>query len=282
MKYIVKFFTQWVSLLVLILLVPAVNGQTVHVAHCAAGCPQSSEQPGAAGNEIVVRHLFAASINSENGVADWVAYRVLADSVGVASLLPRFWLEDNLLSSQLDLGQIADSRPRIVQPELTEEEDRSYGINEIIFSTEDQGRLAPMSSFAGTPYWTDLNYISNLAPLPNDLRVGSWSRLDQAANELAARVGEVFVVSGPLYRIQNTLSTSPDSSAAQPSAFFKVVVAGSSQATFLFPQDLAQHARYCDQLSNLQIIEQEAGLTLFPEQQFPIEENLSKELGCNN
>lgn len=282
MKYIVKFSTQWVSLLVLLLLLPAVNAQTVHVAHCVAGCPQSSSQPGSAGNEIVVRHLFAASINSENGLADWVAYRVLADSVGVASLLPRFWVEDNLLLSQSNLDRIADDGPRILQPELTEEESRSYGINEIIFSTEDQGRLAPMSSFAGAPYWTDLNYISNLAPLPNDLRVGSWSRLDQAANELAARVGEVFVVSGPLYRIQSTLSTSPDNLAVQPSAFFKVIVAGSRQAAFIFPQDLAQHARYCDQLSSLQLIEIETGLTLFPERQIAVEDNLSTEFGCND
>ena len=224
MKYIVKFSTQWVSLLVLLLLLPAVNAQTVHIAHCMAGCPQSSSQAGPASNEIVVRHLFAASINSENGLADWVAYRVLADSVGVASLLPRFWLEDSLLLSRSSLDRSTDNSPRILQPELSEEENRSYGITEIIFSTEDQGRMAPMSSFAGTPYWADLNYISNLAPLPHDLRVGSWSRLDQAVNELAARIGEVFVVSGPLYSIQNTLSTSADSLAVQPSAFFNVTL----------------------------------------------------------
>lgn len=282
MKYIVKSSTQWVSFLVLLFLMPAVNGQTVHVAHCAAGCPQSSSPAGAAGNEVVVRHLFAASVDSENGLANWVAYRVLADTVGIASLLPRFWLEDNLLSAQLNLEQISDNRPQIVQAELTEEENRSYGINEIIFSTEDQGRLAPMSSFAGTPYWTDLNYISNLAPLPNDLRVGGWSRLDQAVNELAARVGEVFVVSGPLFRIQGALSTSPDAIATQPAAFFKVILAGASQAAFIFPYDTAQHARYCDQLSNLQSVEQQAGLNFFPQRQSSVEENLSVELGCNN
>ncbi|MEQ8955791.1 MAG: hypothetical protein RL120_16790, partial [Gammaproteobacteria bacterium] len=58
---------------------------------CPAGAPAS--------NEIVVRHLFAAAINSQTGIADWVAYRVLRDSLGVASLLPRYWAQDSLLVS---------------------------------------------------------------------------------------------------------------------------------------------------------------------------------------
>lgn len=279
MKYIVKFYIQWASLLAILSLMPAVNAQTVHIAHCMAGCPESSLPAGTGANEIVVRHLFAASINGDSGLADWIAYRVLKDSVGVASLLPRFWLEDNLLSSKSNLDQLIDNSPRIIQPDLTDRADSSYRINEIIINAEDQGRLAPMSSFAGTPYWSELNYISNLASLPNDLRVGSWSRLDQAVNELAARVGEVFVLSGPLYRIQ-TLATSADGLSDRPAAFFKVIAAGTQRAAFIFPQDLAQPANYCDQLSNLQIIEQETGFTLFPELQNSADEDLAVELGC--
>lgn len=279
MKYIVRFFIQWASLLVLLSLAPAVGAQNVHIAHCMGACPESDSS---VNNELVIRHLFAASISDENGLAEWVAYRVLADSVGVASLLPRYWLEDALLSSQLSLDQLTDDSPRILQPQLSEEEVRSYRVNEITFSSADQGRLVPMSSFAGTPYWSELNYVSNLAPLPNDLRIGSWSRLDQAVNELAARVGEVFVLSGPIYRIQGSLSTSPDNQAVQPSAFFKLIATESSLAAFIFPQDLAQHARYCDQLGSLQLIEQETELTLFPQRQVPFENDLSNRLGCSD
>ncbi|PCJ27940.1 MAG: hypothetical protein COA96_01900 [SAR86 cluster bacterium] len=282
MRSIVKSFIQWASSLALFLAITAVNAQTIHVSHCMAGCPESNSSSGASGNEIVVRHLFAASINGENGLADWVAYRVLADTVGVASLLPRFWYEDNLLTSLANVDQIIDGASQIFQPDLTGRADRSYRINEIIISTEDQGRLAPMSSFAGTPYWSELNYISNLAALPNDLRVGSWARLDQAVNELAAREGEIFVVSGPLYRIQNVLNTRPDNMTDKPSAFFKVIATESNLAAFIFPYGIAQHANYCDQLNSLESIEQESGLTVFPEKQAVGDASLQASLGCKN
>jgi len=284
MKCIVKSSIRWASIPLLLLLVSTSWAQTVHISHCQAGCPELRGNPGAGGTEIIVRHLFAASINDNNGIADWVAYRVLKDTVGVASLLPRFWVEDNLLSVNSSLAEFVDSATQLNQPDLSGRADQSYRINEIIIDAEDQGRLTPMSSFASTPYWSELNYLSNLASLPNDLRIGSWSRLNQAINELAARIGEVFVISGPLYRIQNglQLDASANDSLDAPAAFFKVVATDTSHAAFIFEKDLPQHQRFCDQLSSIQLIEDESDMNLFPQLQQYTDANLHLQLSCGN
>ncbi len=254
------------------------SAQIVHIAHCLAGCPQYSDATASLNNEVVVRQLFAASINNENGLADWLAYRVLADSVGVASLLPRIWYKDELLSPNAALTGLIDNTSQIIEPELRNAEEASYQISEITILSEDQGRLVPMSSFAGTPYWSELNYLSNMAPLPSDLRVGSWSRLDQAVNSLVDRVGEVFVISGPIHSLQG------DSAAelpASPVAYFKIVATASSHAAFVFEKDLPVHARFCAQLSSIATIEEQTGLSFFPRQQNTTASNLHAELACD-
>ncbi len=274
MRCISRFLIPWASAVPL-LLSPA-NAQQVHISHCMGECPDGAP----ASNEIVVRHLFAASISDQAGVADWVAYRVLADSVGVASLLPRYWLQDDLIgATPVNLEQV--SQTNIAQPDLSDAQDRDYRLNEVIIESGDSGRLVPMSSFAGTPYWADLNYLSNMSPLPGDLRLGSWSRLDQAVNELALQRQELWVLSGPLYEI-GSLSTTAGGAGNQPTAFFKVVADEDGVAAFVFSATLQQHVHYCDQLSSLAEVESRSGLHLFPSTRGGDSEQLRSALRCNN
>ena len=255
-----RFLIQWASVVTLWLFMFISHGQTIHIAHCMAACPSGTSPA----NEIVVRHLYAASINAVTGLADWVAYRILEDSVGVASLLRRWWQQDALLPGTAVIEQGVDS-PGFSQPDLTDQPDRSYRINEIVFASDDRGRLVPMTSFAGTPYWEELNNLTNMAPLPTELRTGSWARLEQAINELAATEGEVFVVTGPLYKITAPLSIQVNEDSAQASAFFKVVATRSHYAAFLFDYAVSGTANYCNHRSTVQEIESRSGLTLFPD-----------------
>ncbi len=266
MRCMPRFLILWVSLLVASL----VQAQPVFISHCLLACPDVSRPD----TEVVVRHLYAAAMDPDSGLAEWVAYRVLADGVGVASLLPRFWQEDDLLSSAVSDLAIGSS-PELVQPDLSDAQDREYRINEIGFDTGDQGRLAPMTSFAGTPYWDELNYLSNMSPLPQSLRLGSWSRLDQAINELTPELGELYVISGPLYSYSGS-----QSEPQPPSSYYKVVSDGSSVATFVFSDNLPIHADFCDQLATLSQVETQLDRQLLPgvanlDQQF-----LQSELGC--
>lgn len=265
MQYIRNFLIPWASLA--LLLTSTGYSQIVHIAHCARECPQTDVQ-----SDIVVHHLYAAAVDSESGLAHWVAYKVIRDSVGVASLLPRVWQSDRLLdapdSALLEPADGAD----FFQPDLSNAQDREYRVNEILYNMEDRGRLAPLTSFAGTPYWEELNNLSNMAPLPTDLRVGSWARLEQAVNALAQQIGDVFVVSGPMARSSDAIS--------QPAAYFKVILAGDRLASFVFPAGLKQNDRYCEQGGSLAAIEESTGMTLFPAMAALDDGALMRDIGC--
>lgn len=261
--------TLWASALLLCANVS--TAQTVHISHCLQACPQVSD----ARNEVVVRHLYAASIMQNSGLAEWVAYKVLPGSVGVASLLERWWQQDELLRTQNSLVD-SDSGVDFVQPDLSNAQDRDYRLNEIRLTSEDRGRLAPMTSFAATPYWDELNYLSNMAPIPQGLRVGSWSRLDQAVNELVADVGNLYVVSGPLYAGSGLRSD------LEPSYFFKLISDGERVAAFRFPVTAPVHADYCAYTSSLEQIESESGLSLFPAVTVDSDDQLVELLNCQS
>lgn len=267
MRCMQRFLTLWVSLLA----IQSVQAQPVYISHCLRACPDVSHPE----TEVVVRHLYAAAIDPDSGLAEWVAYRVLPDSVGVASLLPRYWQADELVStSSIEVEE--GSGPALVQPDLSEAQDREYRINETSFDTGDQGRLAPMTSFAGTPYWDELNNLSNMSPLPQSLRLGSWSRLDQAINELTAQLGELYVVSGPVYSYSGTQSDS-----LVPGSYFKLVSDGESVATFLFSNTLPVHAEYCDQLVSLSQVETQLDRQLLPGLRGLNQQSLQSVLGCH-
>ena len=253
------------------------NAQTVHISHCMAGCPVAASNGSDESSELIVRQLFVASINGHTGIADWQAYRVLAGSVGVASLLPRLWFEDSLVSQSVDVIDSLEDTPQFVQSVSSDAEERNYQLTEITLLWEDQGRLVPMSSFAGTPYWSELNFLSNMSPLPYALRLGSWSRLDQAINALADDIGEVYVVAGPIY--EQPLIRDGEA-LAKPSAYFKVVSAGDSLSAFIFDSELQQHANFCDQLSSLAAVEERVGLQLFPQRENEFAGTLHAQLSC--
>lgn len=265
---------QWVSGLVALLLANLAAAQTVHIAHCFAGCPAGAP----ATNEIVVRHLFVASINTQNGLADWVAYRVLPGTVGVASLLPRVWEADALLEDSPQQRQL-ESGPAVDPQGLASQQDSAYRVNEVVVDPEDRGRLVPMTSFAGTPFWDELNLLSNMAPVPGPLRVGPWSRLDQAINELAARAGNVYVVSGPLYGMPAVAALAVID-ASLPAAYFKFIATDAGHAAFVFPRELPQHSDYCGYLMPLAQLQEVSGLQLLPQRAVPGAAPLQRQLGC--
>ena len=249
MMFISKSFIRWASLFSL-LVATITNAQTVHISHCMAGCPVVADSIAIENSELIVRQLYVASINAQSGLANWQAYRVLADSVGVASLLPRVWFEDSLVSRGAAQLETIGNAPQIEETVPIDAEERSYQLGGINLLSQDQGRLVPMSSFAGTPYWSELDFLSNMAALPFELRVGSWSRLDQAVNALADEIGEVFVISGPIY------SGRPEEmseSAVKPSAYFKVISTPESSSAFIFDSDVRQHVSFCDQVSTLDL-----------------------------
>ncbi|MEZ5492615.1 MAG: DNA/RNA non-specific endonuclease [Gammaproteobacteria bacterium] len=273
---------QQISLTVLLSLLLVSGGapvamENLTIAHCLQGCPTGT----AASNEIVVRHLYAVSINQQTRMADWVSYRILPQSIGVASLLPRRWNNDQLAQNSVRVEELGTgaATDTLQQPVLGNQPESVYRITEFTVQAGDQGRLVPMTSFAGTGYWNDLNLVSVMSLMRSDLRLGAWSRLDQAVNALVRSDGELFVIAGPVYQFDGTLPEAGSSST--PTAFFKVVAnQAGAVAAFLFDQDLPIHASFCAQHTELDTVAEAAGLALFPAAtEWPLS-GLGDRLGC--
>lgn len=271
-----KFCILWVSSLAILLPISQTTAEQVYISHCLEECPAHQNRA----SELVVRHLFVASIDDNSGVADWVAYKVLPETVGVASLLPRFWQIEDLNQAQSPYEALVYRSSGISQPDLSGEQDRDYRVNELAVEAGDVGRLVPMSSFAGTPFWSELNFLSNLAALPYELRFGSWSRLDQAINEATSALGELYVISGPLYAADSIVNADGQALLRKPIAYFKVIANDKMQASFVFDKDLQQHVNHCDQLSNLEEVRRRSQLNMLNEVEIISSTELLVTLGC--
>ena len=89
------------------------------IVHCLDGsCPVWHGDD--AKDEIVVRQLFASQIDSlgDGQLPRWVAYRILGEGIGVASLLPREWVAESLLadSREQQLAANAQMSPKTPKP----------------------------------------------------------------------------------------------------------------------------------------------------------------------
>ena len=251
----------------------------VVISHCYEGaCPSQQDAEGE--YSLIVRPLFAAAIDlqTQEQLPSWLAYRIVDGSVGVASMLPREWRADTLLSRSDEPSLAEDASTRLVQPDLRGSQDRDYRLTEVTLLAAEQGRLAPMTSFSATPLWDELNLLSNRARLPSGLRLGPWSRLDQSLNALAqtqsprddGRPQPVYVISGPL-----------PSDESSPAGFFKIALANNSYAAFVFPSSTQSHSDYCAAQATLESLESRTEVTYFPAAE-RLSNDLAAALGCTS
>ena len=221
--------------------------------HCPAGCPSNPVD-----NDLVFGHLYALSNNSQTKFADWVAYEVSPTNFGTSP--GRLWQSDPLLDSD-DTLEKADYK----------------GANSSILKA-DRGHQAPLASFAGSRYWSELNRLSNITPQHKDLNQGPWKHLEEAVRRAATYEKSLFVITGPLFHSQMPLLPDADESHKVPSGYFKVVydLAGNS-ANFVMQQSAKRQDNFCTKKSSLQ---QMSRLINFQLPSFKTTSNLYQRLGC--
>lgn len=259
-----------------------IQAQEFAITHCEGACPEYASSAIANRAKIVVHHVFAAGLNSDTGLADWVAYRLTKDAVGVASLLPRSWQPDRLVAFS-DAAEPIDINSSVYSlADIASTGNPYYGSErEIPTTSESRARLAPITSFANTPYWSDLNNLTNMVPMPTPLRTGPWLQLEQALNEYVVNVEELNVVSGPLFLINQPLSSLAASGVElAPAAFYKVVATRGGSVAFVFWENLPQQASFCEQTASLEELERMTGLVMFPGRDLPESTPLLAGLGC--
>jgi len=244
--------------LLLAALLPATDGvaDEYRISHCLMGCPQGV----AASNHLIVRPIYTLSYNSSHKAADWVAYRVSSDTVGIASSLSRDPLDESSGVATLSAQDFA-------------------GVDSLKMV---RARYVPLVSFAGTPYWNEVNYLSNAVARSASLSQGAWYGLDWAVRNLVNREGELFVLTGPIYRQDGEVLTLPtDTPHRVPDGFFKLIANGSGEfAAFRFDQDTSVGVHHCERRATLAQLQEETGLNFFPQRAGEPEATLYPALGC--
>lgn len=245
------------SLATIVFLCRPTSALDIRDSHCFAGCPTSSVQE----NSLIIRPAYTLSYNSETKVADWATYSVSVDSIGIASNLSRTPIPDNYV---LDT--------------LTPDDYASETATDFLY-----GQLVPLLNFAGTPFWQDTSYSSNGIPISKSLNTGAWYGLDWAIRNLVNRVGQVFVIAGPIYfTTPQVASLETNKLHRVPDAYFKVVVSEAGEnSVFILGQQVPVHTHHCNLISTIGEVEGLTGLTLFPELSQLPQDNLDAALGCN-
>ena len=239
-----------------LLTVPA-QAQIYRFGHCLFGCPE-----GSSGNQILVRSAYTLSYDEGRKSAVWAAYEVTPGSIGIASSLSRDLIRDDWVSESLTAADLAA---------LAEQE---YV----------RSQHVPLVSFAGTPYWREVNFASNATVRSRSLSQGAWYGLDWSLRNLVNREAAVYVYTGAIFdpEAEPRLLTE-DSGYRIPDKFFKIVLTEDGRAAaFLFPQDTAVHVHHCDLRAGIEEIEALSGLDFFPAATVEVELSLYPMLGCRS
>ncbi len=246
------------AVLAILLLAPSTVSQAVEyrIAHCLHGCPLGASSD----NHLILRPIYALSYNTHNKVADWAAYRITADSIGIASSLSRQAMVDDFVTDTLNVSDFMNAE--------------DSGLT--------QSQFVPLVNFAGTPYWNDVNFLSNVAARSRNLSQGAWYGLEWSIRNLVNRESEVYVITGPIFRdvpVVSPLATETEHRV--PDAFFKIISSLDNRTTaFIFEQDLAVHVHHCELRTSIEEIERVTGLQFFPQQARRDSASLDASLGC--
>lgn len=246
------------SVLLSIVVATSISSQAAEyrIGHCLYGCPGGASEQ----NHLLLRPIYALSYNIQNKAADWAAYKVTAGSIGIASSLSRQTIVDDFVSDTLDESDFLNSAEQ--------------GLN--------QSQLVPLVNFAGTPYWRDINFLTNTVARSNSLSQGPWYGLEWSIRNFVNRQNDVFVIAGPIYKEVQTASQLQTSKEHRvPDGFFKIIVTefGGGSA-FLFDQEEPVHMHHCNLRTSIEEIESLTGLDFFPEIPRLNLESLDVELGC--
>lgn len=206
--------------------------------HCPLGCPSV-----AIGNDVVFGHVYALSNNPDTKFADWVAYEV------------------NVLNFGPSPGRVWKADP-LIEGDKTLEEDDYRGANASALEA-DRGHQAPLASFAGSHYWPELNYLSNITPQDRDLNQGPWLGLEEAVRNAVSYGNSLYVITGPIYGLSMVTLPNADEPHLVPSGYFKVVYDKDRLgAGFVMQQNVDRGKDYCETKDSLLDIEALSGVKL--------------------
>jgi endonuclease G len=238
------------------LLCSAASAGEIHCKHFFHGMPAGSPES----NDLIIRDCYALSNNGETKFADWVAYKLTAHETAPLLDLDRKWRADPWLAESETLEPTPKSK------------DDYKGVGDAGY---DRGHMAPLASFKGSRYGSQVNYYSNITPQRATLNQGAWLDLENRIRELVKEHGTVWVITGTLYEYESGEEEHlPDPTEGGdvlvPSAFWKAVsiqpnksVESIKVAGFIFEQDTDKDSPIANHVKTIGEIQDRTGLDLF-------------------
>ncbi len=214
-------------------------------AFCFGGCPIGMSRD----DKIIAHHILELSNNPKTKFADWVAYKITADTLGKGC--KRTWERDP------DLDPMKTLSPQDYR-----------GIREALQS--DRGHQAPLASLCGSPYWQEADYLSNITPQKSELNEGVWEHLEDHERKLIEEnyTSSVYSLTGPLYEREMPSLPHAHMDHRVPSGYWKVISVQNNNRLeavgFIMDQDSGREDDYCSKQVSLDDIEARTHLRFFP------------------
>ena len=225
----------------------------IHCKHFIHGYPLGV----ARSNDLIIRDLYALSSNDARKFADWVCYYLTHHEVNGDLDLERKWRTDTWLEADETLEATPSSKDDyrgVGNEEASDPNGANY----------DRGHQAPLASFKGSRFASQVNYYSNITPQRPALNQGTWKRLESKVRNLVLKFGSAWVMTGPLYESEMPPLPNCDESHTVPSGYWKIIIVDESGtirvAAFIMNQDTARSAKILDQLVTIDAVEERSGL----------------------
>lgn len=145
----------------------------------------------------------------------------------------------------------------------------------------DRGHMTPNFAIArqyGSLAQLETFLMTNICPQKDDLNQGPWQRLEKFVVDVAQKLQHVYVISGPIFGENPTLTKNgPERKIQIPNAFFMILVDTDREfaekptikmMAYRFPQNTPRDADYTDRNlfgTTVNQIEAETKLDFFPE-----------------
>jgi endonuclease G len=212
-----------------------------------------------ASNPMIIRDLYALSMNGQTKLADWVCYHLTPHETQGTLDLKREWHNDPWLHNDENL---------IAEPK---KKDEYIDAKELL--QYDRGHMAPLASFKGSRYACQVNFYSNIMPQKADLNEGPWVKLEDKVRGLVDKYGHVWGMSGPLY--ERAMESLPKATKTHkvPSGFWMIVVASKKEnpespkdikvAAFIMDQAAARNYNPKESLKPVAEVENRSKLNFF-------------------
>ena len=224
---------------------PAGPPPEIHCKHFIHGYPLGAP----ATNDLIIRDLYVLSSNDQRKFADWVCYFLTPHEVDGDLDLERKWRTDPWLAEDETLEATPDNK---------DDYKGAYA------QGYDRGHQAPLASFKGSRFASQVNYYSNITPQRSDMNQGPWKDLEEKVRGLVRKHHRVWVMTGPLYEAQVPGLPNCDEPHTVPSGYWKIVVADDDgtlkYAAFIMGQDTPRDTNFADHVVTIRQIENRSGL----------------------